>query len=769
MAACCERSPLQIALIGNPNTGKSTLFSALAGTHQRVGNYPGVTVEKRTGQCEIEGRRFTLIDLPGLYSLSPRSRDELVAVEVLMGRFRDTAPVDAILSIVDASNLERNLYLLSQVLELRLPTVVALNMVDVAEDHGVQLDVKQLEQRLGVPVVSIQANRGIGLEELRQALGRISAEHRSSPPNCLPAAFRGEVSLLATTLANSGEAPLGPPALAGRAEASVAAESRLASRPSIPDWVVERMLLDTKGLVQRLALPQSKLEFERGLKAARKRLAEAGCAVPGIETKARYDWVRGVLDGVCVQPFEHRTTASDRLDRVLTHRVWGSLVFVLVVVAIFQAVFVLAEPFMNDITWGVRMLGQWVERGMAEGALRSLVVDGILGGVGMVLAFLPQILVLFVFLAVLEDCGYMARAAYLMDGLMVRVGLSGKSFIPLLSSFACAVPGIMATRVIENHRDRLTTILVAPLMTCSARLPIFALLVAAFIPHQSYLGGMLNLQGLTLVAMYFLGVVVAVIVARLLKVTILRGDAPPFLMELPTYKWPSPRTVFLRVFERALSFVRIAGTMILAVSIVVWAALYYPHDRQSVEGPFDQRHERLQSQLDSLGPDDPQRAAVADSLEELDREIAGSYQRQSYLGRFGRWIEPVFRPLGWDWRIGAAVIASFPARETVVATLGVIFNVGSGAQTETPEQSAEFYSRLRDATWENTGRPLFNIPVALSIMVFYALCAQCAATLAVIRQETNSWRWPVFTFAYMTALAYGGALATYQIGTWLGG
>jgi ferrous iron transport protein B len=327
----------------------------------------------------------------------------------------------------------------------------------------------------------------------------------------------------------------------------------------------------------------------------------------------------------------------------------------------------------------------------------------------------------------------------------------------------------MATRVIENHRDRLTTILVAPLMTCSARLPIFALLIAAFVPHQAYLGGLLNLQGLTLVGLYFLGVVAVVLVARLLKMTILRGDAPPFVMELPTYQWPSPRTVVLRVLERARSFLRIAGTMILAVSIVVWAAMYYPHDRGAVEGPVRGLREELRARLQALPQDDPQRAAISADLAKLERSVAAGYRRQSYLGRFGRWIEPVFRPLGWDWRIGAAVIASFPARETVVATLGVIFNAGGDAGEGDCGASSEFSARLRDAVWEGSDRPLFNIPVALSIMVFYALCAQCAATLAVIRQETNSWRWPAFTFAYMTALAYCGALATYRLGTWIGG
>jgi len=386
-----------------------------------------------------------------------------------------------------------------------------------------------------------------------------------------------------------------------------------------------------------------------------------------------------------------------------------------------------------------------------------------------VAAFLPQIAILFLLIAILEDCGYMARTAYLMDKLMVRVGLNGKSFIPLLSSFACAVPGIMAARVIEDERDRLTTILVAPLVTCSARLPVYALLITAFIPQQTYFGGRLNLQGLTLAGLYLLGIVAAVVAALIFKRTILRGEAPPFLMELPSYKWPSLRTALQRVTQRCWLFARCAGTLILAVSVIVWAAMYYPHNAAVVEAPLRPLQEQLQAQLDSLGPADPQRAEVEQELQQLDRRIAGAYQRQSLLARAGRMIEPVVKPLGWDWRIGCAVIASFPAREIVVATMGVIFDVGDDTGTESQEGSTRLHAALRAATREDTGRPLFNTAVGMSILVFFALSAQCAATLAVIRRETNSWRWPAFTFAYMTTLAYIGAFLTYHVGMWIGG
>ncbi|NQT16722.1 MAG: ferrous iron transport protein B, partial [Planctomycetes bacterium] len=483
-------------------------------------------------------------------------------------------------------------------------------------------------------------------------------------------------------------------------------------------------------------------------------------------------WIGRVLDGVVTRSGESKVSRTDRIDRLLTHPVWGMIIFAVVMVVVFQSVFMGAGPFMAAIDHLFDAIGGWVESVMAEGALRSLLVTGVIGGVGGVVAFLPQILILFLFIAVLEDCGYMARAAYLMDKMMVRVGLNGKSFIPMLASFACAVPGIMAARVIENERDRLTTILVAPLMTCSARLPVFAVLIGAFIPRQAYFG-VLSLQGLTLGGLYALGILSAVVVALLLKRTILRGQTPSFVMELPSYKRPSTRTILARVAERGWVFLNTAGTIILAVSILVWAALYFPHNADVVEAPFRAEQERLTAELGQLDDDAPGREALAEQLAQVDRDVAGAYQRQSLLGRAGRLVEPVFRPLGWDWRISCAVIASFPAREVVVATLSVTYNLGEEVDSE-PEDGSDgsltkLEKALRSATLDGSDQKVFNIPVALSIMVFFTLCAQCAATLAVIRRETNSWRWPLFTFGYMTTLAYLGALVTYQVGMWIGG
>ena len=739
---------ITVALIGNPNTGKSSLFGKLVGTPQRVGNYPGVTVEKTVGKTTHDGCRFEVMDLPGLYSLSPRGRDEMVAVDLLLERYADTPKVDIVVCVLDAANLDRNLYLISQVLEIGLPTVVALNKIDIAQGLGLKLDVDELAKRLGVPVVCTNASRGEGVDELKSAFLQALGCPAIPPQGIFPKAFNTEVNVIEGLLGGG-----------------------------TPRWLAERLLLDTNGYLEAAlfsdnttdlpALKNGDGQLGHALREARHRLEAVGCRVPDVETTSRYAWAKTMLEGVLVRPDVYRMTASDRIDGILTHRIWGTIIFAVVMLAVFQAVFSGAKPLMDFVEHASAILGGWIETHMAEGAFRSLLADGVVGGVGAVLSFLPQILILFLFIAVLEDCGYMSRAAFLMDRLMSRVGLSGRSFIPMLSSFACAVPGIMATRVIANDRDRLTTILVAPLMTCSARLPIYTLMIAAFIPggeEYSLLGGWLNLQGLTLAGLYVLGIVAAITAAMIFKRTIFRGRPSSFFLELPDYKWPSPSTIFYRVVERGWQFIRCAGTMVLLVSVLIWAAAYYPHDRQTVEGPFLARQKELETRMQQIGPNSPGIERLQAEEARLKREIQGAYQRQSILGRLGHAIEPAVRPLGWDWRIGCAVIASFSAREVVVATLGVIYNLGGDLDTESAQGQSLLAARLRDAKWDGTQRPVYNIPVALSIMVFYALCAQCAATLIVIKTETGSWRWPIFSFCYMTALAYFAAMATYQVG-----
>ena len=754
MSTAVAESTATVALLGNPNTGKSTLFNALCGVRQRVGNYPGVTVEKKTGRMTIDGRDFTVIDLPGTYSLAPRSPDEMVTVDVLLNRREDTPAPDIVLCIVDASNLERNLYLVSQALELELPVVVALNMTDVATERGIIVDADALSKRLDLPVIELVANRKKGLPALKEAVAKAVARSPGKRASPFSEQFQKEVKSLESKIAETGT--------------------------PWPRYLVERLLLDTGGYIESAGLPGETDEVLREVSAARQRLQEAGEPVPAIEAMARYEWIGEVLKGVVQQPAEQPATLSDRIDRVLTHRVWGTLVFIAIMVIIFQSVFAWAGPAMDLVEWVFGALGELAATFIPEGMLRSLVVDGVIAGVGGVLVFLPQILILFLFIAILEDCGYMARAAYLMDRLMSRIGLSGKSFIPLLSSFACAIPGIMAARVIENRRDRLITILVAPLMSCSARLPVYTLLIAAFIPAQALVsvGGypLLGAQGVTMFAMYSIGVITAILVAFALKKTILPGATPPFVMELPSYKFPGLSTVAMRVTERGWAFVKRAGTLIFAVSILVWAASYFPRDPQLEDS-------LRQESADSIAAIDDQLAALATEGEmyagtiaeletqksdievEVDNRVASAYLEQSYLGQAGHVIEPIVRPLGWDWRIGCAAIASFPAREVIVGTLGVIYGLGD----EEDEESDTLREQLHNATWVGSDRPVFNIPVALSIMVFFALCAQCAATLAVIKRETNSWGWPVFTFVYMTGLAYLAAMATYQIGMLIGG
>lgn len=739
MSIASPARPLNVALIGNPNTGKSTLFTALSGVRQRTGNYPGVTVEKKIGRCEFAGRTMSLIDLPGTYSLAPRSPDEMVAVDVLLGRRADVEPIDAVLCIIDASNLERNLYLVSQVLELGLPTVIALNMVDVAEAKGHKIDIDRLRNQVHVPVVPVQANRRIGLAELKRTLADASQQEPARIESPFPAEFSREVDALTAQVNSNGH-------------------------PAVPRYLVERLLLDTSGYLLQSERDAFNASLVSEVDQARKRLSAAGMPVPGVEAMSRYKWAASVLDGVVSRPTQRKQTLSDRLDRVLTHRVWGTLVFVIVMLFLFQAVFYVAEPASMAIDWLNGTLSGWVQRLIPEGPLQSLLTKGVIEGVGGVLVFLPQIFVLFFFIALLEDCGYMARAAYLMDKLMSRIGLSGKSFIPLLSSFACAVPGIMAARVIENRRDRFVTILVAPLMSCSARLPVYTLLIAAFIPSRSLLGGVLNLQGVVMLAMYSVGMVAGVLVAWILKKTIFRGPTPPFVMELPSYKLPGLGVVLHRMFEQGWAFIYRAGTLILAVSILVWGLAYYPRDPSLIDAQLLARRDVLQRQIDGTSStiliSSKDREEAAAELAAVENQIAAAYLETSYLGRMGHFIEPVVRPLGWDWRIGCAAIASFPAREVVVATLGVIYNLGEGQDEESPA----LRETLQRATWRGTNRPVFNIPVALSVMVFFALCAQCASTLAIMRRETGSWRWPAFTFVYMTGLAYVAALVTYQVG-----
>jgi ferrous iron transport protein B len=725
-----------VALVGNPNTGKTTLFNALAGMNQRVGNYPGVTVETKKGKLLYQGRLIELIDLPGTYSLAARSPDEMVAVELILGHAPGEPRPDVVVAIADASNLERNLYLMTQLLELGVPVVLALNMIDVARGQGLAIDTAQLARNLGVPVVPLQANKGKGLDDLKQAIGAALDAPYLSPGPAFPEPFEREVAHL-TQVLDAHEAP----------------------------FLVRRSLLDIGGHTEKLLARKHGAHLSGEIEQARKRLSQAGCAVPAIEARIRYAWIRAAVAPCVRRPAQRPFSWTDRLDRVLTHWFWGTLIFATVMFLMFQAIFAGARPLMDVLTGLLDRCSELVKDTLAPGPLRGLLADGICKGVGSVIVFVPQILILFACIAILEDCGYMARAAFLMDRLMARVGLNGKSFIPLLSSMACAVPGILSARVIENRRDRLATILVAPLMSCSARLPVYLLLIGAFLaPPVEATWRDLSwwTPGLALFSLYLLGLVVAPLMALLLKRTLLRGETPLFVMEMPLYKWPAWRTVARRAVDAGLLFLRRAATFILATMIVIWCLLYFPRtDRAG--GLYDFRVAELEQAIDAgkeAGQD-------IEPLEAQARALHQEWKAQSYLGRTGKFLEPAVVPLGWDWRVGMAALASFPAREVMVGTLGIVFSQGEGEAGD-EEYRSRLGERLRASTWDNDPtRKVFTVPVALSVLVFFALCCQCASTLAVIRRETGTWRWPAFTFIYMTVLAYGGAFLTYQIGSWL--
>jgi ferrous iron transport protein B len=702
-----------IALCGNPNSGKTTLFNALTGFSQKVANYPGVTVEKVTGMFRLGDRKCNLVDIPGAYSLSAHSPDEAIAADALIGRIPGEPEPDLAVIVVDATNLQRGLYLVLQVLELQVPVVVALNMYDIAQRHGIRIDHHALARELGVAVVPIVANRSEGTPDLLHAMARAAA---TPAPEFLrwPVAIEDKLERVMR-----------------------ASETR--EHSAISRGGAVRLLFDEQPVRRNRSAQLRGADFVSQVQAIREELAAEGAL--GLEAQTRARQAVELARRVCERPSDPDASRTSRVDRFVLHRILGPIILVALMVAVFQSIFVWAQPLIEVVDTGFAWVSDAVRSTMPAGPLRSLLADGVIGGVGAVLVFLPQIMILFFFIGVMEDSGYMPRAAFLVDSLFKGCGLSGRSLIPLLSSFACAVPGIMATRTIDNRRQRLLTIMVAPLMTCSARLPVYAILIAAFVPAV-YIG-IFSLQGLTLAALYALGLLVAAVVALILKSTVLRGPVASFVMELPSYKWPTWSNVFMQMWQRGVAFVTRAGTVILALTIVLWALSYYPRP--------------------ATAPDPAGTVAASESPLPLQSEILAN----SYLGRMGRFLEPASIHLGWDWKLTMAVIAAFPAREVVIATLGTIYNLGD----DDLDNKSTLIAKLRKARWEYgplAGQPVYNLPVAASILVFFALCSQCMATLATIRRETDSWRWPSFVFVYMTALAVAGAYFVYQGGMALG-
>jgi len=708
-----RRASRTIAVIGNPNSGKSTLFNRLTGLRQTTGNYPGVTVEKHSGVAQLDHGAVELIDLPGIYCLGGFSADEKIAVDVILGRMADGAHPDGLLFVLDATHLYQGLYLLQQLMEMQLPTLVALTMTDVATASGIDISIEVLQRHLGgIQIIPVIAKTGRGIDKLKEALEHIGEAAAPPIPESWP-----ELSATADRLAEQGGGAL----------------------PRID--VIHALLHPDGERSGRLAagLPAGVLE------EARETLF--GDEPPqACEARHRYRWVREVLNEC-----QRQAPLIDRFGAKILrwfNRPWpATLMFFIVMALMFQAVFSWATPLMDAIDGAATALSGWVATALPPGALSSFLTDGVIAGVGSVLVFLPQILILFLFIIVLEDSGFLARAAFLMDRVMRGVGLSGQSVIPMLSSFACAVPAIMATRVIPNRRDRIATILAAPFMTCSARLPVYALLIAAFVPQQKV--GWFNLQGLVLLGLYLLGILGGLTTAWLLKRSALRGPKPHFALALPEFRWPNPQTVAIKLLDRARVFVKRAGTVIFAVAVLIWALAYFPRS-EAVQAEYDAAVVQAEATLAGA-----EREA---ELERIEHEAASAQLEQSVLGRAGHVLEPVFRPLGWDWRVSAAVIAGFPAREVVVAVMGTIYAVGEEAE------ESSLAGKLRSASWPD-GRPVFTLPMVLGLLIFYAWCLQCAATIAVIRRETNSWRWPAFAWTYMTVLGYSGAFLVYQLGS----
>jgi ferrous iron transport protein B len=695
-----------VAIVGNPNTGKSTLFNRLTGARQHVGNYPGVTVERVEGTCRLGDRAVTVIDLPGAYSLAAASRDEQVVIDVLAGRLEGQPPPRAVICVVDAANLRRNLFLVSQVAETGIPLVLALNMIDEAGERGLQIDVARLSGRLGVPVVATIATQGRGLDELRSALER---------------ALGGEGRF----------APVPWPDAVRRAAAELAEAVRAASGRKVTEAEVSRLLFDAEP-------PETPDGASAAREKARAALREAGLDPTSAEPLLRYRHVDALLEGVASAPDPSRSARAYAVDRFLTHRFWGLVVFAALMFGVFSSIYWAAQPVMDGIEWVFGRIEDWAGAALAgTPMLKSLVVKGVIRGAGGVIVFLPQILVLFFFIAVLEDTGYMARAAFLMDRVFSWTGLNGKSFVPMLSSFACAVPAILATRSIADPRARISTILVAPLMSCSARLPVYVLMIGAFI--QPVYGAVWS--GAALFAMHLLGLVVAIPVAFCINRWLLKLRTIPFLLEMPPYRRPLGRVVLRRMYFSGKEFVVRAGTVILAFSIVIWALTYFPRPDSVREAVF---------QSPPAGMD-------------VGSAVESAYLEQSLMGRFGKAVQPAFAPAGFDWRITVGLLAAFPAREVIISTLGIVYALGD----EVDEESVALRDRLKDARWPD-GRRVYTAAVAAAIMVFFAFCLQCGSTVAVMAREAG-WKWAGFGFAYMTALAWAGAVATYQIGTAIGG
>jgi ferrous iron transport protein B len=698
---------IKVALVGNPNTGKSTLFNVLTGLNQKIGNFPGVTVDKKTGICDLpDGRRARVIDLPGTYSLYPKSRDESIVFSVLADKSNPLRP-DLVVVILDASNLKRNLLLYTQVADLKIPVIVALNMMDLAKKADITIDVNAFAQKLGVPVVPISARKIEGIDKLKEAITHAN-----------------KIALQEDTIDVEAIAP------------------------QLVAQISKEINVDNPYYALQLAHQHETINFITPAESDRIEELEHEFSfhsqkAQASETIARYNFINDLLyDTVTKKETAHDQTISNKIDKVLTHKTLGFIIFFAILIFIFQSIFAWSAYPMKLIADMFVWIQSSLHTLLPAGPLTNLLVDGVIAGLSGVMVFIPQITILFGFISILEDTGYMSRVTFMMDRIMRKVGLNGKSVVPLIGGFACAVPSIMSTRNIENWKDRMITIMVTPLITCSARLPVYTLLIALVVPNRN-VWWVFNLQGLALTGMYLFSMISAVTVAFVMKYLLKARERGYFIMELPVYRMPRWKNVGYSMYDRAKAFVLQAGKVIIAVSVILWVlASYGPGDRFD---RIEQKYKRPQY-AQHLNPD------------ELHRAIASEKLENSYAGVLGHVIEPVIKPLGFDWKIGIALITSFAAREVFVGTMATIYSVNGDA-----EKMESVQQKMHAAKNPQTGEPVFTVAVALSLMMFYAFAMQCASTVAVVYRETKNWRWPASQFAYMTVLAYIVSLITYHL------
>jgi ferrous iron transport protein B len=697
-----NKRPIHIGLVGNPNSGKSSLFNALTGLHQKVGNFPGVTIDKKTGSSDLGGGNLAnIVDLPGTYSLYPKRSDEWVTYKVLLHQ-DDEVKVDMVILLVDASNLRRNLLFCSQIIDLKIPVVVALTMMDLATKKGIEIDVNGLERELGVPVVPVNPRKNKGMIQLKRILAqRAQHIHQAPVRDFIP----------------------------NRALAEDAVSQMRQVLPEISDYKALHYLINHESF-----------GFNNDMHHRIESIEEANqfnhTRVQAEEILQRYNRIRQVMQQTISEPDPlQKTLFTERLDNILLHRVWGYVILITVLFFLFQSVFWLARFPMDGLDWSLTKMTSWVSAQLPDGWFRDLMVNGLLAGLSGILVFIPQIMILFGLITVLEDTGYMARISFLTDKLMRKVGLNGKSVMPMISGFACAVPAIMSSRNIENKKERLLTILVTPLMSCSARLPVYTMLIALTVPNKD-VWGFFNMQGLVMMGLYLMGVVAALIVSYVAKKFIHSKEKSFFILELPTYRAPRWNNVAITMLTKAKIFVRDAGKVIIVISMILWALSSY--------GPKGRMHT-----VDEKYANAPASEMKAKNAEHLEN---------SYAGILGRGIEPVIKPLGYDWKIGIALITSFAAREVFIGTMATLYSV-EGGKNANPQTLRE---RMASATRED-GTKVYTLATAVSLMIFYAFAMQCMSTLAVVKRETRGWKWPIIQLVYMTGLAYVASLIAYQL------